>query len=123
MLKLCGFAASNYYNKVKLALLEKGVPFEEVIAWMGETDAAASPLGKVPYVLTDEGPISESTVILEYLEQRYPQAPAAEQRAFEALVELQDPQLLAYLMGRERPQDPEQLNVIAFFGGLSNAGG
>ncbi|HOF30101.1 MAG TPA: glutathione S-transferase, partial [Burkholderiaceae bacterium] len=24
MLKLCGFAASNYYNKVKLALLEKG---------------------------------------------------------------------------------------------------
>jgi len=24
MLTLCGFAASNYYNKVKLALLEKG---------------------------------------------------------------------------------------------------
>ena len=29
MLTLCGFAASNYYNKVKLALLEKSVPFEE----------------------------------------------------------------------------------------------
>ena len=25
MLKLCGFAISNYYNKVKLALLEKGI--------------------------------------------------------------------------------------------------
>ena len=33
MLTLCGFAASNYHNKVKLALLEKGVPFEEEIAW------------------------------------------------------------------------------------------
>jgi glutathione S-transferase len=43
MLKLCGFAASNYHNKVKLALLEKGVPFEEVLAWIGETDRAASP--------------------------------------------------------------------------------
>jgi glutathione S-transferase len=29
MLTLHGFAISNYYNKVKLALLEKGVPFEE----------------------------------------------------------------------------------------------
>ena len=75
MLKLCGFAASNYYNKVKLALLEKGVPFEEVLAWLGETDPAASPLGKVPYAITDEGPISESTVILEYVEERYPEKP------------------------------------------------
>jgi glutathione S-transferase len=75
MLKLCGFAASNYHNKVKLALLEKGVPFEEVLAWVGETDRAASPLGKVPYALTDEGPISESTVILEYVEDRYPERP------------------------------------------------
>lgn len=30
MLKLYGFAVSNYYNMVKMALLEKGVPFEEV---------------------------------------------------------------------------------------------
>ena len=27
MIVLCGFQLSNYYNKVKLALLEKGVPF------------------------------------------------------------------------------------------------
>jgi len=72
---LVGFAASNYYNVVKLALLEKGVPFEEQLAWIGETDRAASPLGKVPYLLTPEGPISESTVILEYLEARYPEHP------------------------------------------------
>src|SRR5439155_1508757 len=29
MLKLCGFHISNYHNKVRIALLEKGVPFEE----------------------------------------------------------------------------------------------
>ena len=84
MLKLCGFAASNYYNKVKLALLEKGVPFEEVTAWVGETDAAASPLGKVPYALTDEGPISESTVIREYVEDRYPDTPLMPASPYEA---------------------------------------
>jgi len=30
MLKLYGFSVSNYYNMVKLALLEKGLAFEEV---------------------------------------------------------------------------------------------
>ena len=75
MLTLCGFAASNYYNKVKLALLEKGVAFQEELAWVGQTDPAASPLGKVPYLKTDEGPLSESTVLLEYIEARYPAHP------------------------------------------------
>ena len=73
MLKLCGFSASNYYNKVKFALLEKGVPFEEVLAWVGKTDTQASPLGKVPYIITDDGALCESTVILEYIESKYPQ--------------------------------------------------
>jgi len=72
MLTLCGFSASNYYNKVKLAMLEKGVPFTEELAWVGETDLACSPLGKVPYLKTDQGSLSESTVILEYLEDAYP---------------------------------------------------
>jgi glutathione S-transferase len=75
MLTLCGFSASNYYNKVKLALLEKGIPFDEELAWAGQTDTTASPLGKVPYLKTDEGTLCESTVILEYLEAKYPQHP------------------------------------------------
>lgn len=75
MLTLCGFAASNYYNKVKLALLEKGVPFEEELAWVGQADTAASPLGKVPYLKADEGTLCESTVMLEYIEAKYPQHP------------------------------------------------
>lgn len=72
MLTLCGFSASNYYNKVKLALLEKGIPFEEQLAWVGETDLTASPLGKVPYLLTPQGPLCESAVIADYLELAYP---------------------------------------------------
>jgi glutathione S-transferase len=75
MLTLCGFAASNYYNKVKFALLEKGVPFQEELAWVGETDAQATPLGKVPYLKTAQGPLCESAVIMEYIEQQYPQHP------------------------------------------------
>lgn len=75
MLTLCGFAASNYYNKVKFALLEKGVPFQEELAWVGQTDPDCSPLGKVPYIKTAQGPLCESAVILEYIEQQYPQTP------------------------------------------------
>ena len=29
MIVLCGFPLSNYYNKVKMALLEKGIAFTE----------------------------------------------------------------------------------------------
>jgi glutathione S-transferase len=75
MLTLCGFSASNYYNKVKLALLEKGVPFQESLNWVGETDPRCSPLGKVPYLQTEHGPLSESAVIMEYLEEAHPDHP------------------------------------------------
>jgi glutathione S-transferase len=75
MLTLCGFSGSNYYNKVKFALLEKGVPFQEETAWVGETDPSCSPLGKVPYLKTEQGPLCESEVIMEYIEDRYPQNP------------------------------------------------
>jgi glutathione S-transferase len=84
MLTLCGFGASNYHNKVKLALLEKGVAFEEELAWVGETDADASPLGKVPYLKTPEGSVCESAVMVEYIEQQYPQHPLIPQDAFQA---------------------------------------
>lgn len=83
MLTLCGFAASNYYNKVKLALLEKGIAFEEELAWVGETDRSASPLGKVPYLKTEHGAISESTVVLEYIEDQFPALPLMPADAFQ----------------------------------------
>lgn len=52
-------------------------------------------------------------VLQRYLDQRYPEAPTEEQQAFELLLEEQDPLLLAYLTGREHPQDSQQANVVA----------
>jgi glutathione S-transferase len=75
MLRLCGFPASNYYNKVKLALLEKGIPFEEETVFSAGTDEflALSPMGKVPFLRTPDGALAESQAILEYLEDVFPQ--------------------------------------------------
>ena len=79
MLKLCGFHISNYHNKVRIALLEKGVPFEEDPGCRPSQDAAfleRSPMGKVPWIELDGGRrVAESEVILEYLEEVYPQKP------------------------------------------------
>jgi len=74
-LQLCGFSLSNYYNKVKFALLEKGIPFEEVLVMTHSHDEAvlnATPLGKVPFIRTPAGTLCESQVILDYLEAAYP---------------------------------------------------
>ena len=75
-IKLCGFSASNYYNKIKLQLLEKGVVFEEELVWVGTAHATLverSPMGKVPFLNTPDGPISESMACAEYIEAAYPQ--------------------------------------------------
>ena len=77
MIKLCGFATSNYYNKVKLALLEKGVEFEEQLVWTDRSPALLekSPLGKIPYLETEQGVLIESQVIVDYIEAAYPAHP------------------------------------------------
>lgn len=78
MLTLHGSPISNYHNKVKLALLEKGIPFEEkTIAFQNKDEAllAASPMGKIPYLTTPQGCLCESQVILDYLEATHPQPP------------------------------------------------
>jgi glutathione S-transferase len=76
MITLCGFCISNYYNKVKLALLEKGLAFTEEIVPSGRNDEAmlaCSPLGKVPFIRTEHGALCESQAILDYLELLQPE--------------------------------------------------
>lgn len=70
MLKLYGFAVSDYYNMVKAALLEKGFQFEEVLVQPGADPAflSKSPMGKIPCLEVDEGFITETNVILEFIE-------------------------------------------------------
>lgn len=78
MVKLFGFRVSNYHNKVLIALREKGVPFEEDAHVRPSQDpayVARSPLGKVPYAEIGGERLCESGVILEYLEDAYPEKP------------------------------------------------
>jgi glutathione S-transferase len=87
MLVLCGSSISNYYNKVKLALLEKGVDFSEEYVATGGGDEellAASPLAKIPFLRTDAGPLCESQAILEYIETAYPEPPLLPRDPFAA---------------------------------------
>jgi glutathione S-transferase len=88
MLRLYGFSSSNYYNTVKLALLEKGLAFDEVLTYIGADETYRteyldkSPLGKVPCLETEEGFLSESRCIIDYLEYAYPQRPLLPPGAF-----------------------------------------
>jgi glutathione S-transferase len=84
-LRLCGFAASNYYNKIKMQLLEKGVPFEEVLAWPSQDDShlARSPRGKLPYIEVDGRTLAETSAIAQYIEEAYPEPPLLPSDAFE----------------------------------------
>lgn len=78
MITLCGSPISNYYNKVKMALLEKGVPFTEERCETHSTDEAVlacSPLGKIPFIRTEHGAMCESQAIVDYLEAAFPQPP------------------------------------------------
>ncbi|HEY1287140.1 MAG TPA: glutathione S-transferase [Burkholderiales bacterium] len=78
-MKLCGFRISNYHNKVRIALLEKGIEHEEDASCtpkQTEDFLARSPRGKAPFLELDDGRrISESQVICEYLEDAYPAKP------------------------------------------------
>lgn len=76
MLTLCGFSVSNYHNKVKFALLEKGVSFEEQVVHTGkEAIAAGNPMGKVPFLKTPHGILLESIAICDYIEDIHPNPP------------------------------------------------
>ena len=57
VLKLRGNRVSNYYNKVRLALLEKGVPFEE--------DAGIWPSQKEAWLARSFDPLQKSRIVFE----------------------------------------------------------
>jgi len=85
MITLYGFAISNYYNKIKFALLEKGIAFNEEFVAPSQDEAVLkhSPLGKIPFIKTADGYLSESQAILEYLEDAFPEVPLYPANPFE----------------------------------------
>ena len=73
-MKLYGTVVSNYHNSVKLALIEKGIEFEEIDQFPGQDEKilAVSPMGKVPWIEVDGKCLSEVNVIFDYLEETKP---------------------------------------------------
>ena len=70
MIKLHGMPLSNYYNVVKCVMLEQGIPFEEINVRPSQDQdyLSKSPMGKVPCMETAAGFLTETSVMLEYLE-------------------------------------------------------
>ena len=70
-LRLHGYAVSNYFNIARAALIEKGAQFDIVRVRASQEEAflRMSPLGKIPFLETPSGPLSETIPILEYLEE------------------------------------------------------
>ena len=85
MVTLYGSAISNYYNKIKLALMEKEIAFLEVLVAPSQDEAMLklSPLGKIPFIKSNDSYLSESQAILEYLEDTFPANPLYPAEAFE----------------------------------------
>jgi glutathione S-transferase len=79
MYQVISATPSPYARKVRIALLEKGIPFELMteVPWHGSTATPAyNPLEKLPVlVLPDGSGVYESRFILEWLEVMHPTPP------------------------------------------------
>jgi stringent starvation protein A len=101
-----------YCARVRIVLAEKGVEFETVEidlsdrpAWLYEKN----PSGRVPVLEEDDRPLPESAVIMEFLEERYPEPallPAdPADRAFARLRIFRDDELTAPYYALRRGED------------------
>ncbi len=95
MLTLYDADRCPYCARVRIVLAEKGLDYETVIVDLDERPAwiyTKNPLGQVPILEEDDFVMPESAVIMEYLEERYPEPPLwpadpAERAAGRLLVE------------------------------------
>ncbi|WP_210396677.1 glutathione S-transferase family protein [Motiliproteus sediminis] len=124
-MKLFGLAVSNYYNTVKLALLEKRLDFEEVAVAPAQTPEILehSPMGKIPYFQHQGQYICESQAILFYLEvyqptpRLYPTsaARAALAQQIHQFIDLYVDAPARRLLGMAffgQPHDPEMIKAV-----------
>ncbi|MFI5305777.1 MAG: glutathione S-transferase family protein [Polyangiales bacterium] len=76
MITVLDIPLSPYAQKVKLSLLEKGIAFETRVPNVLEPDAefrAQSPRLEVPALIDGDFAIFDSSVIVEYVEERWPE--------------------------------------------------
>lgn len=135
-MKLYGVPLSNYFNMVKHAMLEKGLDFEEVDIRPNQEPEflRKSPMGKVPVLETDRGCLTETDVILNYLDEEYPQYalfpgdPYARAKVRQLMkiqelyIETPAHNLVGVLFGREVPQHVKDASQPAARKGLTALG-
>ncbi|MGH7804106.1 MAG: glutathione S-transferase family protein [Candidatus Binatia bacterium] len=86
MLKLIGASASPFVRKVRVALAEKGIAYEhDPMVPFGQPPEylQISPLGKIPALLDDGKPLSDSSIIIAYLERKHPSPSLYPQEPYE----------------------------------------
>lgn len=81
MIKLYDYPQCPFCRKVRVALAEKGIQYERVFVNLRKKEQKKeeflklNPYGKVPVLLDDGTVIYESSVINEYLDEKYPKPP------------------------------------------------
>lgn len=77
---LISLPVSPFAARVRIAIYAKGLPIDLIPPPANWRDSRhfrdLSPTGRIPVLLDDRGPIWESAVLLEYLEERFPEAPS-----------------------------------------------
>ena len=129
-MKLYTHALSPFSGKVRIALDEKGIPCEEeqlpisrqAILHKPKAMLDANPRGQVPTLVAGDLVLYDSTVILEWLEERQPEPPllprGSEARARARLLEdegdwLMNGAVAALLAQTHRLSDPAQRDEAA----------
>jgi len=129
MIILHGFAMSNYFNMVKHALMLKDCDFSENKLYPQVPELLAlTAIGKIPAITTASGHhLSETSVILDYIEEVCPQPSlypkTAEGRAqtrqlikvIELYLELPSRRLMGDFFARRKPEDALAAEVLKSF--------
>jgi glutathione S-transferase len=93
-MQLISLPVSPFAARVRIAIYAKNLNVTLVpppTGWPNASHRSISPIDRVPVLICDDGVIPESQVILEYLEERYPDAqrllpPTAKERAHSRLL-------------------------------------
>jgi len=120
MLKIYGIPFSPFVRKVHWALAHKEVEFESIPTMprdSSENFRALSPLGKIPVLQDDDFSVPDSSIILRYLDAKFPQNSLypsdAQDNAFVSwLEEFADTKLVegCSVFFRERFVNPKMMN-------------
>ena len=113
MITLYNAARCPYVARVRIVLAEKGIELETVEIDLSDRPAwfyEKNPSGRVPVIEEDGGPpLPESAVIMEFLEERYPEPPLLPadpaDRAFVRLLIFRDNELTTPYYALRRGDD------------------